>query len=153
MLSRAEIVDELLAIEPHLARLAAVADRADVDTVEALTRDPNARIRANAITLMSLIDPPSFWRLLPQALDDPEVLVRMQSVRSLENFAAEELEQNAQMVARALGDADSGIRKFSARAVANLTAAPVRQALENMAASDRESFVRDEAARALRSAR
>jgi HEAT repeat protein len=153
MLSQAEIIAELNAIEPNLPRLASIADRSDIAAVESLTTDPNARTRANAITLLSLIDPPSFWRVLPRALDDPETLVRMQSSRSLENFSTNELEQHAQIVARAINDSDAGIRKFAARAAAGLTAEPVRQALENLAASDRESFVRDEAARALRSNR
>ncbi|WP_315805456.1 HEAT repeat domain-containing protein [Bradyrhizobium sp. SZCCHNS3002] len=150
MLTQAAIISELNAIEPNLSRLATTADRSDASTVEALTAHGEVRTRANAVTLISLIDPMTFWRVLPRTLKDPDVLVRLQSVRALENFTLAELEQHADLVELALKDADSGVRKYIARTAVNLSASSVRQALESMAASDPEQFVRDEISRSLR---
>lgn len=144
------ILMELTAVEPNLSRLATAADQSDVQTIESLLTNPDTRTRANAVTLISLIDAASFWRVLPRVLQDPEHLVRLQAARSLENFSDAEIQNHIEMVASLLSDLDAGVRKFAVRTAARVTSAIIRQTLERMAQSDDEPFVRNEAARALR---
>lgn len=137
-----EIVPFLLAIEPDLPRLSSRLTAADQTVVEELTHDARPRVRANALTLQSLIDEAGFMASFRGALGDPERIVKLQALASIGNVSAATAAALADATRQFMEDPDAGVRKLAVKAAVRSADEETTAVLERLAGSDEATFVR-----------
>lgn len=138
-----EIRQRLVAIEPDMVRLAHAVTPADNAAVAELMRDEDARTRANAFTLQSLVDPEAFIENYPRAAADPSELVRMQALISIDHLTVDEAMRLGATTRQLLDDPYPGVRKRAITASRKSRDDATAEVLTRLAATDELAFIRD----------
>src|SRR5690554_6718749 len=135
-MEKEEIVARLVAIEPDLPRVMMQLGPADVATVAELVTDARPRVRANALTLQSLIDEDGFKTSFVGALTDPEKIVKLQALVSLGNVSPELAASLADVTRQYLADPDTGVRKLAIKAASRSFDEETASTLQRIANDD-----------------
>lgn len=141
-MNKDEIALYLVAIEPNLVRLARDLSPKDYQAVEELTHDSEPRVRANAITLQSMIDEDAFLSSFERAIDDNERIVRLQALASINNISLANALKLSAATLRFLKDPDVGVRKLAIKASIRSADEQTTEELRNIAKSDDQAFLR-----------
>lgn len=152
-MDRDEILTEILAIEADLIRFSERVSASDVPTISQLFADDDPRTRANALTLLSLVEEQRFIDLFQDAARDSEKIVRLQALVSIKNVVPETANALALPIRELLRDKEVGVRKMAIKAAIRTGDMETIAILEDIASSDELSFVRTLAKEALSSLR
>jgi HEAT repeat protein len=142
-MNKSEIAISLIAIEPDLVSLARELTTEDLLKVGELTHDPDPRLRANAITLQSIIDEDAFIVSFKKALHDDARIVKLQALASVGNLSSKNATSLASITRQFLKDPDAGVRKLAIKASVRSADAFTVEELRIIARLDNETFVRE----------
>lgn len=132
------LAQSLEKIEPDLPAQAFGAS----DQLVELLADSSERVRANALSALSLVDAEAFVKALPSAAADENRIVRMQAAICMQNVSPEALAPAHATVIALLGDSDPGVRKFALKSAAVIAAPAVQAMVDRIRDLDPEPHLR-----------
>lgn len=137
------LAQKLEEIEPNLSAIAEEQEFVKItgQLVELLA-DSSERVRANALSALSLIDAEAFVNALPRATADESRIVRMQAAICMRNLSPDELSPAHENVIALLSDPDPGVRKFALTSAAAIAAPTVQAVVDLIRNQDPEPHLR-----------
>lgn len=140
---RQRLAQRLEQIEPDLLAMAEEQAFEDSEQLTELLADISERVRANALSALSLVDAEAFVKALPGAAADKSRIVRMQAAICMRNVSPDALVPAHETVVVLLSDSDPGVRKYALKSAAGIAAPTVRAIVDRIRDQDPEFHLRD----------
>lgn len=136
------LAQKLEEIEPDLPAMAEAQMLGASDQLVELLADSSERVRANALSALSLVDMKSFVEALPRAAADESRIVRMQAAMCMRNVSSNVLGAAPETVIALLRDRDPGVRKFALKSAAAISSPAIQAMVDFMRDQDPEPHLR-----------
>lgn len=136
------LAQRLEQIEPDLPAMAEEQVFGASNHLVELLTDSSERVRANALSALSLVDTEAFVDALPRAAADESRIVRMQAAICMQNVSPDALGPVHETAIALLRDSDPGVRKFALKSAAVIAAPAVQAMVDRIRDHDPESHLR-----------